>query len=81
MRLSINGKIEEIEDGINITKLLEIKKIRPEVVTIELNGDIINRARYSETSLKEGDKLEFVYYMGGGWIKYRDGKGGGDVSK
>lgn len=68
MKLSINGKIEEISNGINISKLLESKKIRPEVVTIELNEQVINRAQYTETMLKEGDKLEFVYYMGGGYV-------------
>lgn len=66
MKLSINGKIEEAADGINISKLLELKKIRPEVVTVELNGEIINRAKFGENALKDGDKLEFVYYMGGG---------------
>lgn len=67
MKLSINGKSEEMPNGVNLLKLLELKKIRPEVVTVELNEEIINRAKYGETALKEGDKLEFVYYMGGGW--------------
>lgn len=67
MNLFINGKIEEVEERINISKLLEFKKVRPEVVTVELNENIINRNKYGETLLKEDDKLEFVYYMGGGY--------------
>lgn len=67
MRLFINGKIEEIEEGMSVSKLLEIKNIKPEVVTVELNGQIISRQKYSETFLRENDKLEFVYYMGGGY--------------
>jgi thiamine biosynthesis protein ThiS len=66
MIITLNGKKEEIEPGMTISKLLEVKKIRPEVVTIELNENIIERSRYGELLLKAGDRLEFVYYMGGG---------------
>lgn len=62
----INGKREEVEEGLNISKLLEFKKIRPEVVTVELNDMIIERVKFGQTQLKPDDKLEFVYYMGGG---------------
>ncbi|PIR65469.1 MAG: cysteine synthase A, partial [Candidatus Omnitrophica bacterium CG10_big_fil_rev_8_21_14_0_10_43_8] len=33
----LNGKKEEIEDNMKISKLLDMKQIRPEVVTVELN--------------------------------------------
>lgn len=62
----LNGKKEEVGEGLTIAKLLEVKKIRPEVVTVELNEQIIERAKYAETKVKPDDKLEFVYYMGGG---------------
>ena len=62
----LNGKKEEIQDSLNISRLLEIKKIRPEVVTVELNEQIVERIKYPETVLRANDKLEFVYYMGGG---------------
>lgn len=62
----INGKKEEIEESLTLQGLLEAKRIRPEVVTIELNEEIVPRDRYKDTGLKSGDKLEFVYYMGGG---------------
>src|SRR3989338_6719211 len=62
----LNGKKEEIQDGLNISRLLEAKKIRPEVVTVELNEQIVERIKFPETLLKANDKLEFVYYMGGG---------------
>ena len=64
--ITLNGKKEEIEFGLTISKLLEAKKIRPEVVTVELNENIIERSRYGELPLQAGDRLEFVYYMGGG---------------
>lgn len=68
MKLFINGKIEEIEDGTSISRALELKNIRLEVVTVELNEKIINKNNSKEIFLKENDKLEFVYYMGGGYV-------------
>ena len=62
----LNGKKEDVRDGMSIAGFLEEKKIRPEVVTVELNERIIEKAKYSESLLKAEDKLEFVYYMGGG---------------
>jgi len=67
----INGKKEELEENISISKLLEAKKIRPEVVTVELNDKIIERDKYQLTLLKGDDRLEFVYYMGGGAVNTR----------
>lgn len=60
------AKKEEVKDNISISELLEAKKIRPEVVTVELNEKIIERSKYSQTKISPEDKLEFVYYMGGG---------------
>ena len=62
----LNGKKEAVEDGTNVLKLLGHKFIRPEVVTVELNEKILEKPKYGETILKEGDRIEFVYYMGGG---------------
>jgi len=66
MKIVINGKEEQLQDGINVTELLTSRKILPEMVSIELNGEILHRKKFQETQLSEGDKLEFLYYMGGG---------------
>ncbi|MDD5449829.1 MAG: cysteine synthase A [Candidatus Omnitrophica bacterium] len=66
MAIFINGKKEEIKEGMTVSGLLEGKKIRPEVVTVELNENIIEKKNYADTRLNPNDKLEFVYYMGGG---------------
>lgn len=62
----LNGKKEELAENLSILRLLESKKIRPEVVTVELNGRIIEKEQYPKILLKPDDKLEFIYYMGGG---------------
>lgn len=62
--IQLNGKKEEVKDGMSISELLSIKNIRPEVVTVELNDVIIKKSEYERTFLKSGDRMEYVYYMG-----------------
>lgn len=66
IKISINGKEEILEVEMSILELLRKKNIRPEVVTVELNENIINRKDYQTSIIREGDKLELVYFMGGG---------------
>lgn len=65
--IQVNGKKEELKDSMSISQLLSEKSIRPEVVTVELNDRIVEKANYGKTAIKDKDKLEFVYYMGGGY--------------
>ncbi|MBI1820037.1 MAG: sulfur carrier protein ThiS [Nitrospirae bacterium] len=65
MRLKINGKFEEFETG-TVQDLLLSKKIEPRMVSVELNSKILDRNEFETSSLKEGDILEFLFYMGGG---------------
>jgi sulfur carrier protein len=70
MQLTINGKEETVSDVVNITDLLKVRGIEtPEMVSVELNSEILNRADFESTLLKENDKIEFLYFMGGGVIK------------
>ena len=71
IKIMLNGKEESLSGAISIDELLKLKKIRREVVTIELNEAILEREKYASTFLKAGDKLEFVYYMGGGQDKFK----------
>ena len=66
MRITVNGKAESAADGATLAQLLAQRKIRPEGVTVALNDAIVERARFEATVLREGDRLEFVFYMGGG---------------
>ncbi|TET69259.1 MAG: sulfur carrier protein ThiS [Candidatus Aminicenantes bacterium] len=66
IKILINGKEEKLESEMSVLELLKKKNIRPEVVIAELNEKIINLKDYQSTLLKEGDVLEFVFFMGGG---------------
>lgn len=70
IKIYLNGKPIEVEENTTVSKLLEERNIRPEVVTVEINEKIIERERYKDTVLKSSDKVEFVYYMGGGVLTH-----------
>jgi sulfur carrier protein len=65
MQLKINGKFEEFSGG-SVLDLLNTKKIEPQMVAVEVNDSMVERERLATTLLKEGDRLEFLFYMGGG---------------
>ena len=65
MQLKINGKSEEFPGG-SVLDLLKTKKIEPQMVAVEVNDSMVERERLATTELKEGDRLEFLFSMGGG---------------
>ncbi len=68
MKISINGDTRQIDSEVlSISSLLEIEKVEsPEMVSVQINGDIIDRKHYAETNISEGDEVDFLYFMGGG---------------
>ncbi len=67
MKLVVNGKDVNSKDGISVSELLIEQNVKmPEMVSVELNGSIVRRENFDSTDLKENDKVEFLYFMGGG---------------
>ena len=65
MQVKINGKFEETQAN-TILELLQSKDVEPQMVSVELNSKIVEREIYSSTKIKEGDVIEFLFFMGGG---------------
>lgn len=69
MQLKVNGAPAAVagKDSLNIDELLvELKVSDPLYVTVELNGEILDRAAFGTARVKDGDTVEFLYFMGGG---------------
>jgi len=67
MTLQVNGEKLNYEDPITVTELLIERKVKmPDMVSVELNGQIILRSTFEEKKLSDGDRVEFMYFMGGG---------------
>lgn len=65
MQITINGKPEEVQAD-TIMDVLKQKDIDPHMVAVELNTQIVERDQLATTNVQDGDKVEFLFYMGGG---------------
>lgn len=65
MQVKVNGKSEDIQSS-SVLDLLTLKKIDPQMVAVEVNDKMIDREHLATTTLKDGDLVEFLFYMGGG---------------
>jgi sulfur carrier protein len=61
----VNGKTEAVT-GLNIAEIVEKFGYNKARVAVELNGNIVPKAKYAETVVKENDTLEIVSFVGGG---------------
>ena len=68
MKLLVNGETKDFNFGnLTISDLLKIENIKnPEVVTVQVNGKFFSKEQYPSTILKDGDEVEFLYFIGGG---------------
>jgi len=65
MFVKINGKPVETQGAV-VMDLLKTKGIDPQMVAVELNDTMVERDHLATTPIKEGDRLEFLFFMGGG---------------
>jgi sulfur carrier protein len=66
MNLLINGESQEFSGGMTLAALVEHLGMKPDRVAVELNLQIISRVAWADTTLKDGDRLEIVHFVGGG---------------
>jgi thiamine biosynthesis protein ThiS len=66
MKITINGELREIPDGLSVAALLQHLEMTAERVAIERNLDILPRAKWQETAVQPNDRFEIVHLVGGG---------------
>lgn len=66
MRITVNGDPYELEQPVTISRLLARLDIDPRRVAVEHNLVVVKRATYSSTTVKPGDEVEIVNFVGGG---------------
>ena len=63
--VKVNGTELDIA-GKTLAEYLATTNYDMKRIATELNGDIVPKATYAETVLKDGDSLEVVSFVGGG---------------
>ncbi|EQA47068.1 thiamine biosynthesis protein ThiS [Leptospira broomii serovar Hurstbridge str. 5399] len=64
----VNGKQVSLSDltSPSLISLLESLKLKPEMVAIQRNGEIVKKAVWSGVVLQDGDRIEILKFVGGG---------------
>ena len=67
MQITVSGVKKEVKDGLTLPELIELENVEtPEYVTVSINEEFVATADKEKTVLKDGDVVEFLYFMGGG---------------
>ena len=67
MKVLVNGESVNLEKSLNINDfLVAVKADPPEYVTVQKNGDFLQRSDFDKIFVEDGDEIEFLYFMGGG---------------
>jgi thiamine biosynthesis protein ThiS len=68
MLLQINGEQRDFPGSLTVAALVGQLGMKADRVAVELNLEIVPRTQWETTTLKDGDKLEVVHFVGGGAI-------------
>ncbi len=67
MIITVAGDKKEVKEGLTLPELIEQENVEmPEYVTVTINDEFVPTEEKATTVLKEGDTVEFLYFMGGG---------------
>ncbi len=67
MKIQLNGQDREFDTPLSVTSLIEHLGMKEDRVAVELNRNIVPRDQWSGTRLADGDRLEIVHFVGGGY--------------
>jgi sulfur carrier protein len=66
VKLTVNGEPREVPEGTTLQGLLASLKIGAERVAVEVNAEVVRKAKHAEHRLQPGDQVEVVTFVGGG---------------
>ncbi len=69
-KIYLNEDAQEVNLPLNVSELIKQSDVQqPDMVSVQVNEDFAEREDWENIQLKEGDKVDFLYFMGGGTIK------------
>ena len=64
--ITVNGKQIQLTSEMSVADYLEQNNYQINRIAVEMNEEILPKYSYSETMLKDGDRLEVVTFVAGG---------------
>ena len=66
-RIYVNGDAQEVNLPLNVSELIKQSDVQqPDMVSVQVNEEFAEREDWEKILLKDGDKVDFLYFMGGG---------------
>ena len=66
-KIIVNGDAQEVSLPLNVSELIQLSDVQqPDMVSVQVNEEFAEREEWEKIQLKEGDKVDFLYFMGGG---------------
>ena len=70
-KIYVNGDAQEVNLPLNVSELIKQSDVQqPDMVSVQVNEEFAEREDWETIQLKEGDKVDFLYFMGGGCAAY-----------
>lgn len=66
MRITVNDETRTLDDGASVADLVAAFGLEPLRVAVEVNAQLVRRATFAKTALRDGDRIEIVALVGGG---------------
>ena len=66
MEVTVNGAPRDVPDGLTVRALVEHLGLNEGPVAVEVNREVVPRARHAEHVVATGDVIEIVHFVGGG---------------
>ena len=67
-KIYVNGDLQEVELPLNVTELIKQNNVQqPDMVSVQVNEEFAERDNWDSIQMKEGDKGDVLYFMGGGY--------------
>ena len=66
-KITVNGEAQEVQLPLSLAELIKNNNVQqPEMVSVQVNDDFVDRNEWDGLQIKEGDVVDFLYFMGGG---------------
>ena len=66
-KIIVNGEDQEVKLPVTVSELIKLNDVlQPEMVSVQVNEEFVEREDYDTTQLNEGDSIDFLYFLGGG---------------
>jgi sulfur carrier protein len=66
-KITVNGEAQEVQLPLNLTELIKQNDVaQPDMVSVQVNDEFTDRTEWDTIQIKEGDVVDFLYFMGGG---------------